>query len=92
MGIIAYFRQIKEEVIAEEVAKGLAKAEARGEARGKDEGISEGISRGRQSAIDELRALPTHEVLALLERQDLDPDPNSDPESPSHGNGQSPPA
>ena len=92
MGIIAYFRQIKEEVIAEEVAKGVAKGIAKAEARGKDAGISEGISRGRQSAIDELRALPTHEVLALLERQDPNSDSDPDAGSPSHGNGQSPPA
>ena len=84
MGIAAYFKQIKEEVIAEEVAKGIAKAEARGESRG--------ISKGRQSAFDELRALPPNEALALLERQDTIPDPDPDPESPSHGNGPPPPA
>ena len=78
MGIAAYFRQIKEDVIAEEVAKG----EARGEARG--------ISMGQQRAIEELRELPPHEVLALLERRDADS--NSDPESSSNGNGQLPPA
>lgn len=78
MGIAAYFRQIKEEVIAEEVAKATAKAEARG------------ISVGRQRTIDELRSMPTHEVLALLERQDADAD--QAPESPSNGNGQPPPA
>ena len=88
MGIAAYFKQIKEEVIAEEVAKGIAKAEARGESRGE----SRGISKGRQSAFDELRALPPHEVLALLERQDTDPNSDSNPESRSNGNDQPPPA
>ena len=86
MGIAAYFRQIKEEVIAEEVAKATAKAEAQGMARG--------LSAGRQRTIDELRAMPTHEVLALLERQDKEPDadPAPDPESPSNGNNLPPPA
>ena len=59
-------------------------AEALGEARGE----ARGINMGRQRTIDELRALPTHEVLALLERQDADPAPN--PESPSNGNGPPP--
>ena len=84
MGIAAYFRQIKEDVIAEEVAKAEVKAEARGESRGIDE--------GRQRAIDELRAMPTHEALALLERRDTDPNAAPDPETPSNGNGQPPPA
>ena len=86
MGIAAYFRQIKEEVIAEEVAKATAKAEAQGMAQG----MAQGISEGRQRTIDELRAMPTHEVLALLERQD--PAPDLDPESPSNGNDQPPQA
>ena len=77
MGIAAYFRQIKEDVIAEEVAKAEVKAEALGEARG--------IDVGRQRVIDELRAMPTHEALAYLERHGRDPDPY--PESPSNGSG-----
>ena len=85
MGIAAYFRQIKEDVIAEEGAK----RHAEGFSEGREEGIDEGISRGRQRAIDELRAMPTHEALALLERRDTDP--NSDLESLSNGNGQLPP-
>ena len=76
MGIAAYFRQIKEDVIAEEVAKGEAR----------------GFNDGRQSVLDELRSLPTHEALALLERRDADPNSDPDPEFPSNGNGQSPPA
>ena len=92
MGIAAYFRQIKEEVIAEEVAKAIAeevpKAEAIAEARGEAQGVARGLSEGRQSVIDELRAMPTHEVLALLERQD----PGPDPEFPSNGDDQPPPA
>ncbi len=76
MGIAAYFRQIKEEVIAE------AKAEARGEAN------------GRERAISELRAMPRHEALALLERQDTNTDPDAEPDaaSPPAANGQPPPA
>ena len=77
MGIAAYFRQIKEEVIAEEIAKAIAEEVPKAEAK------------GRQNAIDELRAMPTHEVLALLQRQDTPPDPN--PEPPPNGNGQPPP-
>lgn len=92
MGIAAYFRQIKEDVIAEEVAKGHAQSHAEGFSEGRDEGIDEGISRGRQSVLDELRSLPTHEALALLERRDADPNSDPDPEFPSNGNGQSPPA
>ena len=88
MGIAAYFRQIKEEVIAEEVAKATAKAEAQGMAQG----MAQGISEGRQRTIDELRAMPTHEVLALLERQDTDAEPSPAPESPSNGNNLPPPA
>ena len=84
MGIAAYFRQIKEEVIADAEAK----AEARGEARGVDKGISE----GRELAISELRAMPRHEALALLERQDTDTEPDSEPEPPPSANGQPPPA
>ena len=95
MGIAAYFRQIKEEVIAEEVAKAIAEevpkaeaiAEARGEAQGEARGVARGLSEGRQNAIDELRAMPTHEVLALLQRQDTPPAPN--PEPPPN-NGQPP--
>ena len=78
MGIAAYFRQIKEEVIAE------AKAES------KAEGISEGEARGRELAISELRAMPRHEALALLEREESDAE--SEPESPYSANGQPPPA
>ncbi len=84
MGIAAYFRQIKEEVIAEGIAEGIAdaeaKAEARGEARGVDKGIAKGISEGRELAISELRAMPRHEALALLERQDTNTDPDAEPE------------
>ena len=82
MGIAAYFRQIKEEVIAEAIADAEAKAEARGEAT------------GRELAISELRAMPRHEALALLERQDTNTDPDAEPNSasPSAANGQPPPA
>lgn len=73
MGIVSYIRQIKEDVIAEEVAKAESKAEARG------------VNMGRQSVMDELRAMPTHEALAYLERHGRDPDPY--PESPSNGSG-----
>ena len=82
MGIAAYFRQIKEEVIAEAIAEG--------EARGRAEGIAKGTAEGRELAISELRAMPRHEALALLERQDTDAEP--DAESPSAANGQPPPA
>ena len=92
MGIAAYFRQIKEEVIAEEVAKAIAeevpKAEAIAEARGEARGLSE----GRQIVIDELRAMPTHEVLALLQRQDTPPTPEPEPPPNGNGNSQPPPA
>ena len=92
MGIAAYFRQIKEDVIAEEAAKSHAEGFSEGRNAGKAEGIVEGISRGRQSALDELRALPTHEALALLERRDAEPDASPYPESPPNGNDQPPPA
>ena len=76
MGIVSYIRQIRDEVIAEGVAEGRARvAEARAKA----------FSEGRQSVMDELRAMPTHEALAYLERHGRDPDPY--PESPSNGSG-----
>ena len=74
MGIAAYFRQIKEEVIAD--------AEAKAEAK------------GRELAISELRAMPRHEALALLECQDTEPDTDAEPNSasPPAANDQPPPA
>ena len=86
MGIAAYFRQIKEEVIAEAIAEG--------EARGRAEGIAKGTAEGRELAISELRAMPRHEALALLERQDTNTDPDAEPNpaSPPAANGQPPPA
>ena len=80
MGIAAYFRQIKEEVIAD------AKAES------KAEGISEGEARGRERAISELRAMPRDEALALLEREDTESESDAEPEAPYSANGQPPPA
>ena len=83
MGIAAYFRQIKEEVIADAIAKGVAEGEAKAEARGE----ARGEANGRELAISELRAMPRHEALALLERQDTntdaDAESDSEPESPS---------
>ena len=90
MGIAAYFRQIKEEVIAEEVAKAVAEEVAKAVAEEVPKALAEGLSQGRQRTIDELRAMPTHEVLALLERQDADAAPA--PETPPNDNGQPPPA
>ena len=78
MGIAAYFRQIKEEVINEAKAEAEALGEARGEAR------------GRARAISELRAMPRDEALALLEREDTES--GAEPESPYSANGQPPPA
>ena len=92
MGIAAYFRQIKEEVIAEEVAKAVAEEVAKAVAEEVPKALAEGLSQGRQRTIDELRAMPTHEVLALLERQDADGDAVPDPEPPPNDNGQPPPA
>ena len=86
MGIAAYFRQIKEEVIAEGIAKGIAEAEAKGVAEAEAKGKAE----GRALAISELRAMPRHEALALLECPDAESD--SEPESPPSANGQPPPA
>lgn len=77
MGIVTYIRQIRDEVIAEAKAEAFAAAKAKG------------ISEGRQSVLAELRAMPRHEALALQGFQDTDTD---DPESPSHSNGQPPPA
>ena len=82
MGIAAYFRQIKEEVINEAKAEAAAEGEARGEARGE--------AKGRALAISELRAMPRHEALALLECPDAGAEP--EPESPPSANGQLPPA
>ncbi len=90
MGIAAYFRQIKEEVIAEAEAKAEARGRAEGIAKGTAEAKAEGISEGRELAISELRAMPRHEALALLERQDTDAEPN--PASPPAANDQPPPA
>ena len=86
MGIAAYFRQIKDEVIAEGIAKGAAEAEALGEARGE----ARGEAKGRALALSELRAMPRHEALALLECPDAESD--SEPESPPSDNGQPPAA
>ena len=90
MGIAAYFRQIKEEVIADAIAKGVAEGEAKAEARGE----ARGEANGRELAISELRAMPRHEALALLERQDANTDPDAEPNSasPPAANGQPPPA
>ena len=96
MGIITYIRQIRDEVIDEAKAEAFAAAKAEAFAAAKAEAFAaakaKGISEGRRRVLAELRAMPRHEALALLERQDMDPNSDSDPESPSHGNGQPPPA
>ena len=76
MGIRTFIREIKQEIRDE--------AKAEGRAAGLAEGRDEGRDEGRAEILNELRALPPHEVLARLGHHNGD----QEPEHP--GNGKSP--
>ena len=76
MGIKTFIREIKQEILDEAKAEGLAE----GRAEGRDEGRDEGYDK----ALNDLRAMPPHEVLAKLGHR------NGGPESEHTDNGQSP--
>ena len=60
----------------------------------RDEAKAEGRDEGRDETLKELRAMPPHEVLALLGHNNGDPElerpNNGTPESEHHANGKSP--
>ena len=62
MGLRAYNRQIREELISEAHEQGIE--------RGIEQGIERGIERGRQQVLDELRAKTPEEIRQILEQAD----------------------
>ena len=82
MGIRTFIREIKQEIRDE--------AKAEGRAVGRDEGRDE----GRAEILDELRAMPPHEVLARLGHRNGDPElerpDNGKSELEQPNNGKSP--
>ena len=74
MGLRAYNRQIREELISEALEQGIERGIEQGIERGLEQGIErgleQGIERGRQEILDELRAKTPEEIRQILEQAD----------------------